>query len=102
MLKATARPVKALWYDMNAVAAVMQDMGVGSGAVDARVPKIARAVSKVSAGQQIQDMVHTPPSGHFPCVCLIVCVCLSVCVYLYLCTCLCVCECVCVCACACM
>ena len=105
----------AHWSDMNAVVPDLQDMGVGSGAVDARVPKLARAVSKVSAGQQVQDMVHIPLSEHLA-VSVWMCMCLSlpisVCVFMSLfsyrdtnrCVCMCVCALVCarLCVCVCL
>ena len=100
---------------MKAVSADMQDMGVGSGAMGVKAPRIARAVSRVSAGQQVQDMVSTTLSGHLPCVCLVVymsvsapaclracvcvCVCVSVCLFVCLSTGACVCQSICVCAC---
>lgn len=47
----------------------IQDMGVNSGALDATVPKFAKAVSKVPAGQQLHDMVRPGQSA----LCLSVC-----------------------------
>ena len=85
-------------FDINPMTAHVQDMGVGSVALDARVPKVARAVSKVPAGQQLHDMVNTQQLGQSVCVCLCVTGCIWLRVRVWLAVTVCLYPSVCICA----